>query len=483
MSESSSPIPYPRLVIVLAAVLLLGLIFLAVDLSPSLRHLDVTILSGPAEGNYRHLAGELRERGLARRADVKVVESAGSADNLARLAAASESCEAHYALTQDGIAPPEGSELFLVARLRKSESLFLIGKEASAITRFDQLRRMTIGAGPAGSGTDHLMRQVFEDPDMAPLGVTLENGDIGSLLDRLGAGELLLGGFVVDEDATLIRDAVRERGLELAAFANLDVIARKHPHLWHGRIGAGQFDPIAMLPPGDRRVLRVDTLVVGNGCASHAQTVGMLSLLAETFPGLVEHNRTKGDSALFAHSSTANAFYQHGEPHVVEQHVPWLVDIMPPSNWVYVVMSVSLLFNVMGFGHRFRLWRLDADRVKVEERIFALLGRELTNDEIHDMLPTEAHRTRTTLKQLDPILETLGQLRERCRTQSVSMLVPMGQEMAYRYQEDQLEQAIAALRRFRHRVVEALGAGDEGVQRAAEPTEEPTEEREEDDAV
>ncbi len=460
--ERSSPVPYPRLVVLLGAVVVLGLVFLAVDLSPSLRHLDVTILSGPAEGNYRHLAGELRERGLERHADVTVIETAGSVDNLARLSAAAESCEAHYALTQDGIPPPEGSALTLVARLRKSESLFLIGLEASALTRFEQLRGMTIGAGAEGSGTDHLMRAIFGDPDLAPLGVTLENGETGALLDRLQRGDLPLWAMVVDEDAALIRDAVRDRGLELAAFENLDVIARKHAHLWHGRIGAGQFDPIGMRPPGDRRVLRVDTLVVGNGCASHAQTVGMLSLLAETFPGLVEHNRSKGGSHLFAHSSTASAFYEHGEPHVVEQHVPWLVDIMPPSNWVYVVMSVSLLFNVMGFGHRFRLWRLDADRVKVEDQTFTLLGRELTNDEIHDMVPTKAHRTQATLAELDGIVDKLSELRERCRTQSVSMLVPMGQEMAYRYQEDQLEQAIAALRRFRHRVEETVEETVEG---------------------
>jgi hypothetical protein len=140
----------------------------------------------------------------------------------------------------------------------------------------------------------------------------------------------------------------------------------------------------------------------------------------------------------------------------VERHVPWLVDIMPPSNWVYVVMSISLLFNAMGFGHRFRLWRLDADRVKVEDRIFRLFGEKLTADEIHDLAPAEEHQTRETLEALDPMVTSLEDLRERCRSQSVSMLVPMGQEMAYRYQEDQLEEAISALRRYRERVTATL---------------------------
>jgi len=53
---------------------------------------------------------------------------------------------------------------------------------------------------------------------------------------------------------------------------------------------------------------------------------------------------------------------------------------------------------------------------------------------------------------IDAALANLASLRDRCRKQSVSALVPMGQENAYRYQEDQIEEEITVLRRFRSRL-------------------------------
>ena len=445
-----------RLLAVAAAVLALGLLFAAVDLRPDLSHLDASLLAGPEEGNYHAFASQLARQADERHGQLRVVATAGSRDNLERLAAGADSCEVKLGLVQDGVVPTAG-ELQLVARLPKSESVFFLGKDASQITRFAQLRGLRLGIGPDKGGTDSLLRQIFADPDLAALDVELQNHPMAEQVELLERGALDLGAFVVDEDADIVRRAVRDRGLELADFANLDVVARRYPHLWHGRIGAGQFDPVRLLPPSDRRVLRVDTLVVTNGCASHAETIAMLSLLSEAIPGLIEHNNQRGRSNLYPLASTARAFFEHGGPELADEHVPWLVNIMPPSNWVYVVMSISVLFNLMGFGHRFRLWRIDAGRVRLDAAIRELLGERLTSEEIHDMSPATEHRERAVLEQLDGHHDELSTLRDRCRKQSLSMLVPMGQEMAYRYQEDQIEEAIVALRLFRERLRAALG--------------------------
>ena len=45
----------------------------------------------------------------------------------------------------------------------------------------------------------------------------------------------------------------------------------------------------------------------------------------------------------------------------------------------------------------------------------------------------------------------LEQLSERSRRYSLSMLVPMGQEMAYRYQEELMHQTLAVLREYLRR--------------------------------
>jgi hypothetical protein len=210
-----------------------------------------------------------------------------------------------------------------------------------------------------------------------------------------------------------------------------------------------------MLPPEDRQLLRVDTLLVTNGCASRAQTVAMLSALDELMPGLIEHNRKKGESTFFPSDRTAKSFFTNQGPELADQHVPWLVDIMPPSNWVYVMMTVSVIFNLMGVGNRFRLWRIDVARVRLERELRDVLGQRLTNEELYDLEPEPQH-DQTVAGRVEALHHELVALRDRCREQSLSMLVPMGQEMAYRYQEDQIEGLITGVRRFEGRLKQAL---------------------------
>lgn len=447
-----------RVAIVIGGVLLIVAIAVLVDIEPSLSHLDATLLSGPEAGNYHAVASRLSDAAAERKGTLHNQPTAGTVDNLERLHAARDDCSAQFALVQDGVRPPEGSDLQLLARLQKSESVFFIGKGAASLERFSELRGKSIGIGPAKSGTDRIARQILESEDFAPLGLRLENHDLSEQIERLVRGELDLGVVVIDEDAPLIQSAVRDRGLELASFVHLDVIARRFPFVWHGRIGAGQFDPIRVVPAEDHRVLRIDTLVVANRCPNHAEEVAMLSLLSEQLPGLLDHNKARGESHFFKTSAATKRFIENGGPDFAERHVPWLVAVLPPANLLMVVTVVSLLFNAMGIGNRFRLWRIDVSRVRLDQTIRDALGQRLTREEIDELEPADEHLEPRLVKTLDDVLEELAELRARCREHSQSMLVPMGQEMGYRFQEDQIEGTLAALRHFRNRLEKALRA-------------------------
>ena len=215
-------------------------------------------------------------------------------------------------------------------------------------------------------------------------------------------------------------------------------------------------------------MLRADTLILTNGCASHSQQVAMLSLLHDLFPGLIEYNRKRGAGALPL-SSSAKSFFDNQGPDWTERHLPWLVDIVPPSRWLFLATAISVLFNLMGLGHRFRLWRLDVHRVALERELRQVLGEELTDEEIHDLQPQAKHYQPKVHESLQGILKRFNRLIDRCRSQSTSMLVPMGQEMAYRYQEDAMAEAITGLRLFLSRLREGEEAGEsDGVPEADE---------------
>lgn len=129
--------------------------------------------------------------------------------------------------------------------------------------------------------------------------------------------------------------------------------------------------------------------------------------------------------------------------------MPWVVDLMPTARWLQLILGYTILNNAMAGWHHFRLWRIDAKRVRIESALLHLFGPGGTVGEIAEMPPRDQHHTSGRRAQLDTIMEQLVTLSERCRQQSLSMLVPMGQEMAYRYQEALMADLLYALRAFR----------------------------------
>jgi TRAP-type uncharacterized transport system substrate-binding protein len=448
-----------KLVVVFGVVFAVGLFVSRLNLSRSLRRLDAGFASGSKEGNYYAIVDELEAIAVAGGGKLRNVESAGSGDNVQKLVAANGgSCDVAFALAQDGSdwgpsasRGPDRSaipKLRLVGRLTKAESVFFLGKDADKMTELGQLAGAKIGIGPQGSGTARAATQFLALPEIAALGITTENHANVDQLARAKSGELTLAAFVIDEDAPFIVDAVRSQGLQIAGFTHLDVMSRRMPHFRTGRIGAGQYDAVKVLPAQDKRVLRVDTLVVMNSCASRSATIDLLSVIRQKFPDFVRHNKETPNATGLELADAAKGFFEHDGPEIADEYIPWLVDVMPPANWAYVVMGVSLLFNAMGAGHRFRLWRIDDARVKLENELTGLFGSSVTLGDIARTEPDGKLAADEVRAGVESLVTRFEKLAARSRSQSLSVLVPMGQEMAYRYQEEIIYETLAVLRGF-----------------------------------
>jgi TRAP-type uncharacterized transport system substrate-binding protein len=437
-----------RLLLSVGVVLGLGLTALHLDVRHDMRRLRISLLSGSVSGNYHRVVAQLSELAKKEKGVVQNLVSEGSGDNVARLAAAAQNCEVGAALAQDGalFGKPEPR---LLGRLPRAESVFFLGKNADRISDFSQLAGMRIGVGPEGSGGTLVAKQLFALPELRRLGVTLSRHALADQLALAARGELDLALVVIDEDAALVSQAVLQQGLELVGFRHADVIARRLPHLRTGRIGAGQYDAVALLPNADKKVLRVETLVLSNGCASRSETMDLLTLLARQFPDFARHNRDTPNTTGLTLDPAAQDFFARGSPELADEYLPWLVDVMPPANWVYVVMGVSLLFNAMDFGHRFRLWRIDAARVALESKLAKAFGGAAT---VADLARATPEPEQAAFVQA--VAAELEELAARSRRQSLSLLVPMGAEMTYRYQEELMQQISSALREYQRRVEE-----------------------------
>jgi len=417
---------------------------------PNLSFVNVAILSGSREGNYHAIVNRAAADALRRRGHIANVPSAGSIENLARLAAARSSCNVQFALVQDGLPWPESSPFELIARLPVSEAFVVLGRDADAIRSVIDLRGRRIGIGPVGSGTEYLARQVIAQ--LAGLDITVTTQPVTEQLAMLERGDLDLGAMVIEPDAAQLVRAVRDNKLQIVDIAGAEALAHGLPAARAGVITAGYYDPVRGLPPTSKRVIRVDTLLIGNGCAHASVTQGVITAFVRVFPELIRVNREQASPGGLDYASAAQSYYDDQGPDHVGEYVPWLIDIMPTARWLQLIFVFSMLFGAQALWHRFRLWRLDARRVGIEREVSRLFGSDIGPPEIADATPEGKLRSPQARARLEGLIAQLERLGKLCRRQSTSMLVPMGQEMNYRYQEVLIADLLHALRHFRDKL-------------------------------
>jgi len=407
------------------------------------RFLRADLLSGVRGGQYHSLATRLSDRARNANGRLSVIATEGSVENVSRLAEKGASCRAAFAFVQDGTPVPETAGVVL-GQLPEPESLLLLAKRDRSFRGFDRLRQISIGIGPENSGTALLMRRLFDDPDLKNLNVRLSNHGLEDQAAQVADGSLDLAAMVIQEGSDLVRTLVRRHDLDIVDIGDLEGLIARHPWLTLGRVPAGLYDLVRPTPPVDRPVAQVNTLLLAGRCAQRAERVAMLMLLNAEIPGFIRGNPPKSialGSALPL-ASEARQFFITGEPELADRYFPWLVNLMSPAYWIYLVMAVTILFNAMKGLSRFQLWRIDVARENLKARLEALAGP--ARGEPHS-IPAGREPSRNNLATAESILDQLTELRSRCQRQVASIVTPMGDEMFYRYQQSLIDETRAKL--------------------------------------
>ncbi len=447
------------IMIALAALAAVGAL-LYYTVSGDYAFLRASVLTGSPTGAYHALGERLAAHALKKNGHLKVVATAGSVENIARLVGENGVCVPAFAFVQDGVPAPADAGLRTLGRLPLPESLFLFARRGRAINTFDDLKGATIGIGPEGSGTAYLMQQLMENPDLSGLGLKPSNHDLEAQAALVRDGQLDLAASVMNENAELVRTLVNKYDLEIVAPGDMEGLVARDNWLHLGRIPAGYYDIAKPIPATDKLVAQVDTLVMTNACVHRAERVAFLMLLSEQFPNFVRVNPPPSaksqDSAPLA--DEAREFFASGQPEIADKYFPWLVNLMSPAYWIYLAMGATVLLNAMGVYSRFRLWRIDANRGLLETRLKALaypgLSEEqikarahsaITREQIKALPPEAVVRTPQDRKAAEELIKDFDALHRRCEDQLVSYVTPMGSEMYYRYQEWLIDEAKAVL--------------------------------------
>jgi TRAP-type uncharacterized transport system substrate-binding protein len=423
-------------------------------------YLRTALLSGAPGGHYHALANRLSERVKREHGSLLVVPTAGSVENIARLAEDGKGCATAFALAQDGIPVPADARLEMLGRLPEPESLVFLGRRDRALSTFADLRGASIGIGPEGSGTAYLLRQLFEDPDLQGLGVRLSYHELPEQAALVDQGRLDLAAFVMQEDAELLRTVIDQYGLDVVGFRDLEGLLARHPWLGLGHIPTGFYDLVRPIPAVDKPVARVDTLVVANRCARRAERVALLMLLSAEVPGFVGSNPPKHTNSAIALplAPEARQFFNKGEPELADMYFPWLVNLMSPVYWVYLAMAATVLFNALKGFSRFRLWRIDAARERLVGQLKDFVHSGLTHAQIRASPGGLALSAPGARDVAEGVLDQLAHLRARCQRYAASIVTPMGDEMFYRYQESLIDEATTTLALLLQRSAPAVRA-------------------------
>src|SRR5262249_58139392 len=72
-------------------------------------------------------------------------------------------------------------------------------------------------------------------------------------------------------------------------------------------------------------------------------------LLAAELPGFVRGNPPSSTSSatVLPLAPEARQFFLTGEPEITDRYFPWLVNLMSPAYWVYLVMAVTIPFYTL----------------------------------------------------------------------------------------------------------------------------------------
>jgi hypothetical protein len=130
---------------------------------------------------------------------------------------------------------------------------------------------------------------------------------------------------------------------------------------------------------------------------------------------------------------------------VADRYFPWLVNLLSPAYWIYLVMAVTILFNAMTFFSRFCLWRIDAAREKLETALKELVNPRLTHAQMRAVPADCAMAAPERRAAAQSILDRFVELRARCQRQASSIVTPLGDEMYYRYQQFLIDDATTTL--------------------------------------
>jgi TRAP-type uncharacterized transport system substrate-binding protein len=310
----------------------------------------IVMATGGMGGAYYEFGNRYREALARANVEVRVMQTAGSPENLALLR--NPHSGVSVALVQGGtINPEDASELESLGTVFY-EPLWLFRRRGVAGGGLDGLRDKKIAIGPDRSGTQaltlELLRQHAIDQrvsEFLPL-VTREAGD------RLLAGDIDAAFMVASWDAPDVRRLLAARHIELSGYPQADAYVALYPFLHKVVVPRGVRDLANDQPPADVVLIAPKASLVVRKDLHPALQLLLLNAAVQVHagPGIFQRANEFPAAEAFglALSDEALRFYKSGPP-FLHNYLPFWVAELIGKLIILLIPILGVLYPMMRF--------------------------------------------------------------------------------------------------------------------------------------
>jgi TRAP transporter TAXI family solute receptor len=338
---------------------------------------SITISTGPAGSTFETVA-ERYAKLLARSGvTVKVLQSQGSIENLARLA--DRKTHVDIALVQSGLSQSDqpGDLVSLGGMFYQPVTIFY--RSQKPLSRLSDFRGQRIAIGPEGSGTRFLALALLKANEIEPQGPTrllsLEGDAAREALLRKEVDAVFLTG---DSASPLtIREMLHAEGILLFDFPQADAYVRRFPYLNKLVLPAGAFDLGENLPPTEVNLLAPTVELVAHSDL-HPAIVDLLIEAAVQVHGRATLLQAAGqfpnpNMRTLPLDEEAGRYYKSGDKTFTYRYLPfWLASLVNRAAVVLVPILVVVLPGLRFLPQMYR-WRIDS---RIHHRYAELMAVE-----------------------------------------------------------------------------------------------------------
>jgi TRAP transporter TAXI family solute receptor len=290
---------------------------------------SVTISTGSSSGAYYKYAERYAEALKKHGITLKVLESKGSVENLARINDPKQKVD--FAFVQTGVIGEEPYPDLEALASVAFEPLWVLHKPNKKFERLIDLKGQRINVGPLGSGTNPVAMEFLKANGIDTTNAKLSNLSTRESVDALRADQVDAIMLISSPSADAIKAALNE-GMQVMEFDHADAYVRRFPWMSKVILPKGATDFATNKPARDLQMVAANANLIARADTHRAIAFLMLDVASEVHanPGPLHDLRffPNEKSLQFAQSEESKRFFKSGRP-FLQKYLPfWLANLI-----------------------------------------------------------------------------------------------------------------------------------------------------------